>query len=79
MEASRIDELVLGILARIAPEADLATLAPEVRFRDQLTFDSIDCLNLVKGIEEALAIRIPEEDCPRLASLAGCRRYLADR
>jgi len=76
MNEIRIKEMILEILARIAPEADLAAIDPERRFRDQFEFDSIDCLNLTKAIEKELGIAIPEEDYPKLASLEGCIRYL---
>lgn len=77
MDEHRIREKILEILVRIAPEADLTAIKPEVRFRDQFEFDSIDCLNLMKAIEDELGVKIPEMDCPRLASLNGCISYLA--
>lgn len=69
-------ELVLALLKKIAPEADLSALEPDVRFRDQFDFDSIDCLNLVMSIGKELQIDIPEADYPLLGSLNGCLSYL---
>lgn len=79
MEPTRIRAVVLAELARIAPEADLTSLVETSRFRDQLNFDSIDCLNLIMAIEKQLGVRIPEADYPQLASLAGCVSYLGRR
>lgn len=79
MEPTRIRAVVLAELARIAPEADLTRLVETSRFRDQLNFDSIDCLNLIMAIEKQLGVRIPEADYPQLASLAGCVSYLGRR
>jgi acyl carrier protein len=79
MQANRIREVVLAELARIAPEADLTILEETSRFRDQLNFDSIDCLNLMMAIEKQLGVKIPEADYPQLASLAGCLSYLGRR
>jgi acyl carrier protein len=76
MDAQNIKNVVLNLLNKIAPEADLDTLAPDLRFRDQFDFDSIDCLNLMNSLEKELKITIPEVDYPRLASLNGCIDYL---
>ena len=76
------DELratVLRTLGEIAPEADPATLKPDVAFRDQLDLDSMDLLNFVVALHDALRVEIPEADYPRLATLDGCIDYLAAR
>jgi acyl carrier protein len=79
MTGDEISELVLEVLGGIAPDADLASLDPAQSFRDQFEFDSVDYLNFVLTLEKRLGIRIPEIECPRLASLDGCIAYLADR
>jgi acyl carrier protein len=74
------DELqatVLRVLGEIAPEADLASLRPDVGFRDQLDLDSMDVLNFMVGLHAALGVEIPEADYPKLATLDGCVEYLA--
>lgn len=73
------DELratVLRVLGEIAPEADLASLKPDVAFRDQLDLDSMDNLNFVIGLHAALGVEIPEADYPKLATLDRCLDYL---
>jgi acyl carrier protein len=73
------DELratVLRVLGEIAPEADLASLEPDVAFRDQLDLDSMDNLNFVIGLHAALGVEIPEADYPKLATLDRCLDYL---
>jgi acyl carrier protein len=67
---------VLRVLGEIAPEADLASLKPDVSFRDQLDIDSMDFLNFVIALHEALRIDIPETDYPKLATLDGCVRHI---
>ena len=57
-------------------EADLATLAPDVSFRDQLDLDSMDHLNFVIALHAALQVEIPEADYPKLATLDACVNYL---
>lgn len=70
---------VLRVLGDIAPEADLASLKPDLAFREQLDLDSMDMLNFVVGLHAALGVDIPEADYPRLAALDACVEYLAAR
>jgi acyl carrier protein len=70
---------VLRVLGDIAPEADLTSLKPDVAFREQLDLDSMDMLNFVVALHDALGIDIPEVDYPRLATLDGSVEYLASR
>ncbi len=64
------------ILSEIAPEADLASLKPDVSFRDQLDIDSMDFLNFVIALHEKLHLEIPETDYPKLTTLNGCMEHL---
>jgi acyl carrier protein len=68
---------VLRVLAEIAPEADLATLDPHLELRRQLDLDSMDVLNFVVGLHEALQVDIPEADYPKYATLEDCVERLA--
>ena len=77
MTRGEIREAVLAVLGEIAPEADLAGLAPDVDFRDQLEIDSMDLLNFAIGVHERTGVEIPEADYPRLSSLDACIAYLA--
>ena len=74
---AEIKQAVLRLLGEIAPEADLASLKPDVSFRDQLDIDSMDFLNFVIALHDALRVDIPESDYPRLATLNGCIEYLS--
>ncbi len=79
MSPDEIKETVLRLLGQIAPEADLTHLEPAVSFRDQLDIDSMDFLNFVIAVHEALHIDIPETDYAKVATLDGCIGYLTDR
>ncbi len=69
--------VLLGfVLGEIAPEADLASLKPDIGFRDQIDLDSMDILNFVVGLHAVLGVEIPEADYPRLATIEGCVEYL---
>jgi acyl carrier protein len=76
MNEVQITAIVLRILGRIAPEADLGNLLPDRGFRDQFDFDSVDFLNFALAIQEETKLPIPEEDFPFLATLNGCIKYL---
>ncbi len=72
----RARDAVVATLRRIAPEADLATIDPEIDLREQLDIDSIDFLNLLVGLHERLGIDIPESDYGRLTTLTGLTDYV---
>jgi acyl carrier protein len=75
----KIRETILRALGQIAPEADLAQIKPNLRFRNQLDIDSMDMLNFMIAIHKELEIEIPEADYPKLLTLDDCLEYLASR
>jgi acyl carrier protein len=79
MTTDGIRTTVLRVLGEIAPEADLASLKPDVPFREQLDLDSMDLLNVVVGVHDALGIDIPEADYGKLATLDAFVAYLEAR
>jgi acyl carrier protein len=72
-----VRKTVLAILGRIAPEADLDRLDPEVNFREELDLDSMDFLRFVEALHKELGVTVPEKDYPKLTTLRGCLAYLA--
>lgn len=76
-DTDAIRAVVLRVLARIAPEVDAATIRRDLPLRDQVDLDSMDFLNFVLGLAEALGIEVPERDYAALATLDGCVTYLA--
>ena len=70
---------IVRVLGDVAPEADLASLKPDVAFREQLDLDSMDLLNFVVGLHGALGVEIPEADYPKLTTLDACVEYLDAR
>ena len=47
MTKDECKQVVLDIIADIAPDEDLSNVKPEVRLRDQLQLDSMDFLDIV--------------------------------
>jgi len=79
MTRDEIKEAVLRALSDVAPEADPATLRPDVGLRDQLDIDSMDLLNFVIGIYEQVHVDIPEADYARLQTLDEVVDYLVEK
>jgi acyl carrier protein len=79
MTADEIRTTILRVLGEIAPEADPARIDPDASLRDQLDLDSMDVLNVMIALHEALHVDIPETDYAKLATLNGAVAYLARR
>jgi acyl carrier protein len=70
---------VLASLGAVAPDADLASLAPEVELREVLGLDSLDFVRFVTGLAERTGLTITARDYPRLQTLAACSAYVDER
>ncbi|HNY13137.1 MAG TPA: acyl carrier protein [Candidatus Wallbacteria bacterium] len=76
MTDQQIKDLILEIVADIAPDADLTNIKPDVRLRDQIELDSMDFLDIIMELRKRYKIDVPEEDYMKLATLDGCVEYL---
>jgi acyl carrier protein len=79
MNTEQIRATVLRVLKDIAPEADTASIDPNVSFHDQFEIDSIDFLRLMMELQKELKVSIFDFDFPKLSTLTGCERYLVDK
>ena len=79
MNKEKVKQIVLDIIAEIAPDEDLSDVKPEIRLRDQLDLDSMDFLDIVMELRKQHGIEVPEEDYPELASLKSCSDYLTPK
>lgn len=77
MTEEQIRQAVHEVLGEIAPEASTVQLRPEVNFRDQFEFDSMDFVSFVLAIDKRFEHRTPEADYFKLSSLAGCIEYFS--
>lgn len=75
----RVREMILGIIATIAPDADLSGIRGDVRLRDQLDLDSMDFLDIVMELRKRYQVEVPKEDYGALATLDSCVGYLAPK
>ena len=76
MKEDEIKNVALQVLRKIAPEADLGNLNPDISFADQFDFDSLNCLSFAVGLEKELRVHIPESEYPKLGTLSGAVAYL---
>ena len=76
MTSAEIREEVLDILSNIAPDEDLSGLKDDVSFREQMSLDSMDFLDIVMELRKRHRIQVPEADYPQLASMASTVKYL---
>ena len=76
MTKSEIRTAIIDILSDIAPDEDYAQLKDDVSFREQLSMDSMDMLDIVLELRKRFKIQIPEEDYPHLVSMESTLDYL---
>jgi len=79
MTKDETKQVVLDIIADIAPDEDISNLKPDVRLRDQMQLDSMDFLDIVMELRKRHNVEVPEADYPQLASLDSCADYLTPK
>ena len=76
MTKPEIRTTIIDILSDIAPHEDYAQLKDDVSFREQLSMDSMDMLDIVLELRKRFKIQIPEEDYANLVSMNSTLDYL---
>jgi acyl carrier protein len=76
MNPEQIRQVILDILARIAPDEDLSQLDDDVPFREQMELDSMDFLDIVMELRKQYRIQIPEEEYENLVTMGSTVSYL---
>ena len=79
MTEDQVKQIVVDIIAEIAPDEDTSNIKPEINLRDQLDLDSMAFLDIVMELRKQHNIEVPEADYPELASLATCAAYLTPK
>ena len=79
MTKDEIKQVVLDIIADIAPDEDISNLKGDVRLRDQMQLDSMDFLDIVMELRKRHNIEVPEADYMQLATLDSCAAYLTPK
>ena len=76
MTGAEIRSSIIEILSEINPDEDYENLKDEESFRDQLSMDSMDMLDIVLALRKKYKLQIPEEDYPHLVSMSSTLAYL---
>jgi acyl carrier protein len=79
MTEDQVKQIVIDIIAEIAPDEDTSNIKPEINLREQLDLDSMDFLDIVMELRKQHSIEVPEADYPQLASLDTCAAYLTPK
>ncbi len=79
MTTEEVRNVVLDIIADIAPDEDLGALKDEVSLREQIDLDSMDFLDIVMELRKRHKVEVPAEDYPKLATMASCVSYLTPK
>jgi acyl carrier protein len=79
VETEEIRRAVRAVIESIAPDTDMQRIRPDQPLREQVELDSMDWLNVIVGLQERLAVEIPESDYGKVASLDSMVDYVATR
>jgi acyl carrier protein len=79
MTNEEVKQVVIDIIADIAPDEDLDNVDAGVSLREQLDLDSMDFLDIVMELRKRHKVEVPQEDYPRLATLNSCVEYLSPK
>jgi len=77
MRETEIISRLRRILGNIAPDLDVATVAPDADLRNDIGLDSMDFLNFVIAAHKELGVNVPEADYGKIPSLAKFALYIA--
>lgn len=79
MTAANVRQIVLDIIADIAPDEDVNDVDDSKSLREQLDLDSMDFLDIVMELRKRHKVEVPQEDYPKLATLDSCVAYLSPK
>ena len=79
MTEQELQTRIFAELKKVAPECDLAELAPDENIREALDIDSFSFLRVLVGLNEQTGVDIPESDYGKLSTLAAMTGYLMAR
>jgi len=79
MSRDDVLDVVREAIVRIAPDADVAGLATDVDYRDEVDLDSMDFLALLTALERRTGVNIPEIDYADIGTLDQLVDYLTAR
>ena len=79
MQQEQVRQIVVDIIADIAPDEDLSSIENATPLRDQFDLDSMDFLDIVMELKKRHKVEVPQEDYPQLATMDSCVTYLTPK
>jgi acyl carrier protein len=79
VNTDRARHVLAEVVGIVAPEVELDSLDPTTSLREQADLDSMDFLEVVALLSDALKADIPEDDYAQLDTVDTAVAYLADR
>jgi acyl carrier protein len=79
VNTDRARHVLFGAVGLVAPEVEVERLDPTTSLRDQADLDSMDFLELIALLADALHADIPEDDYGKLDTVDSAVAYLAER
>jgi acyl carrier protein len=79
MTNEELRQIVIDIIADIAPDEDFDNLDDNEPLRDQIGLDSMDFLDIVMELRKRHKVEVPEADYGELRTMASTVAYLAPR
>lgn len=79
MSPEEVKQIVIDIIADVAPDEEVDGINPSESLRDQLDLDSMDFLDIVMELRKRHQVEVPSEDYPQLATLDSCVAYLSPK
>jgi acyl carrier protein len=76
MNQEQLEALVRECLREVAPESQFDSVPVDADYRDVLSLDSLDFLQLVELLSERSGVRIDESDYPRLSTIGSTVDFL---
>lgn len=79
MSEDEVKNIVVDIIADVAPDEDVTDIDSSKSLREQLDLDSMDFLDIVMELRKRHKVEVPSEDYPELATLDSCVAYLTPK
>ena len=79
MSEDEVRELIIEIIADVAPEIDLSNTTGDEHLQKHYGLDSMDALTILEEIAEQTGVDIPESDYEQTETLNGLSTYVAER
>jgi len=79
VNTERAREVLFEAIESVAPDVEAAALDPTELLREQADLDSMDFLEVVSMLTDALGADIPSADYPKLDTIDSAVAYLGER